>query len=211
MIATTSSITLRPYQEEALEGISTRFDEGNSTLLVMATGLGKTVVFSRVVSEFMNLGRVMVLAHREELIAQAWRHLKRITGHEAETEMGEYRASTYGAFRSKIIVGTIQTQIAGRGGKGRMSKFNPDEFSLLIIDEAHHSAAKSYRRVIDYYRQNPSLKVLGVTATPDRADEKALGAIFDSVAYEYDIRDGIDDGWLVPIQQQSVYVNGLDY
>jgi superfamily II DNA or RNA helicase len=115
--------------------------------------------------------------------------------------MGEYRANTYGAFRSKIIVGTIQTQIAGRAGKRRMTKFNPDEFSLLIIDEAHHSAAKSYRRVIDYYRQNPNLKVLGVTATPDRMDEKALGQIFESVAYEYDILDSINDGWLVPISQ----------
>jgi superfamily II DNA or RNA helicase len=71
---TSSQITLRPYQVEALDGIFTRLDEGNSTLLVMATGLSKTAVFSRVVREFINLGRVKVLAHREELIGQAWRH-----------------------------------------------------------------------------------------------------------------------------------------
>jgi superfamily II DNA or RNA helicase len=92
-----------------------------------------------------------------------------------------------------------------------MQKFDPNEFSLLIIDEAHHSAAKSYRKVIDYYRRNKNLKVLGATATPDRADEKALGQIFDSVAFDYEIVDAIDDGWLVPITQQSVVVDGLDY
>ena len=213
MIATETkpTITLRPYQQEALDGIYNQLDEHSSSLLVMATGLGKTIVFSHAVREFMQFGRIMVLAHREELIGQAWRKLKAITGHEPDTEMAEYRANTYGAFLSKIIVGTIQTQVAGRSGKGRMTKFNPDEFSLLIIDEAHHSAAKSYRRVIDYYRQNSNLKVLGVTATPDRADERALGQIFESVAFEYDIIDGIADGWLVPISQQSVYVQGLDY
>jgi superfamily II DNA or RNA helicase len=207
----TPKIKARPYQSEAVDGIHAQLGQNRSTLLVMATGLGKTIVFAHVVKAYMDWGRVMVLAHREELLGQAWRQLKAVTGCEADTEMGEYRANAYGAFRSRIVVSTIQTQIAGMGGKGRMTKFKPDEFSLVVIDEAHHSAAKSYRRVIDYYSQNPKLKVLGVTATPDRADEKALGAIFDSVAYEFDIRDGIEDGWLVPISQQSVYVQGLDY
>jgi len=213
MIATKIMPEIKPrlYQVEALQGIRDHFEQYDSTLLVMATGLGKTVTFSQVAKDFMTKGRIMILAHREELLSQAWRHLKWITGCEPDTEMGEYQANTYGAFRSKIIIGTIQTQIAGRAGKGRMTKFAPAEFSLLIIDEAHHSAAKSYRRVIEYYRQNPNLKVLGVTATPDRADEKALGQIFESVAYEFDIRDGIEAGWLVPISQQSVYVEGLDY
>lgn len=211
MIATELEIKPRSYQVEALDGVHAQLQENDSTLLVMATGLGKTIVFSQVANDFMERGRIMVLAHREELLSQAWMKLKAITGCEPETEMGEYWANSYGAFRSKIVVGTIQTQIAGRGGKGRMTKFAPDEFSLLVIDEAHHSAAKSYRRVIDYYRQNPKLKVLGVTATPDRADEKALGRVFETVAYEYGIREGIEDGWLVPISQQSVYVEGLDY
>jgi superfamily II DNA or RNA helicase len=210
MIATTSRITLRPYQLEALDGIHEQLEQSNSTLLVMATGVGKTIVFAQLAKKYMENGRIMVLAHREELVSQAVLKLLDITGCEADVEMGEYRANAYGAFRSRLVVSTIQTQIAGPG-KGRMEKFNPDEFSLLVIDEAHHSAAKSYRRVIEYYRQNPSLKVLGVTATPDRADEKALGQIFESVAYDYGIRDGIDGGWLVPIGQQSVFVEGLDY
>lgn len=212
MIATkTPQIKPRAYQAEALDGIRTQLEANDSTLLVMATGLGKTIVFAQTVKERMEFGRVMVLVHREELLSQAWRHLKSVTGCEPDVEMADYRANTYGAFRSKIVVSTIQTQIAGMAGKGRMTKFKPDEFNLVVIDEAHHSAAKSYKRVIEYYRQNPDLKILGVTATPDRADEKALGQIFDTVAYEYDICEGIDDGWLVPIRQQSVYVDGLDY
>ncbi|HUW21032.1 MAG TPA: DEAD/DEAH box helicase [Sedimentisphaerales bacterium] len=204
-------IIFRPYQTEAFDGIRTQLAQNNSTLLVMATGLGKTVVFSQAVNHYLQFGRVMILAHREELVGQAARHLKRITGIEPDIEMSDYRVIEYGVFRSKIIVGTIQTQVSGMNGRCRMHKFNPDEFSLLIIDEAHHSAAKSYLRVIDYYCQNPNLKVLGVTATPDRADERRLGQIFESVAYEYGIREGIDDGWLVPISQRSVYVEGLDY
>jgi superfamily II DNA or RNA helicase len=65
--------------------------------------------------------------------------------------------------------------------------------------------------VIDYYRTNPALKILGVTATPDRADEEALGQVFQSVAFDYEVLDAIHDGWLVPIEQQMVHVDGLDY
>ena len=92
-----------------------------------------------------------------------------------------------------------------------MSKFDPQRFGVLIIDEAHHATSPSYRRVIDYYRTNPALKVLGVTATPDRADEEALGQVFQSVAFDYEVLDAIHDGWLVPIEQQMVHVEGLDY
>jgi len=213
MIATKTQTEIkpRPYQTEALDGIRGQLQGNSSTLLVMATGLGKTITFAQLACELMSRGRVMVLAHREELIFQAWRKLKDITGCEPDIEMGEYHTNSRALHRSAIVTSTIQSQIAGMDGLGRMSKFDPDEFSLLIIDEAHHSAAKSYRRVIDYYCRNSCLKVLGVTATPDRADEKALGKIFETVAYEYGIREGIDDGWLVPIEQQSVYVNGLDY
>jgi superfamily II DNA or RNA helicase len=82
---------------------------------------------------------------------------------------------------------------------------------VLIIDEAHHAVSQSYRRLIDYYRQNPDLKVLGVTATPDRGDNAALKQVFESVAFDYEILDAIEDGWLVPIEQQFVGIRGLDY
>lgn len=200
----------RPYQTEALTGIREQLNDNSSTLLVMATGLGKTITFSQTAQEFMKWGRVMVLAHRGELIYQAHKHLKDITGVEPDIEMADFHASTFGFSKPQIVCSTIQTQIAGRNG-GRMTKFDPKEFSLLIIDEGHHAPAESYKRVIEYYRQNKDLKVLGVTATPDRADEKALGQIFETVAYEYNILDGIKDGWLVPINQRAVMVEGLDF
>lgn len=202
---------LRDYQTKTLNGIRREFKTGNSTLVVLATGMGKTVVVGHLCKEFMERGRVLMLAHRAELVGQAHRTLYKITGVEPETEMAQYGASTWGMYQSSLIVGSIQTQVARRGENYRMEKFDPKDFSLLIIDEAHHAAAQSYRQVIDYYRQNPDLKVVGLTATPDRADELALGQIFESVAAEYDIRDGIDDGWLVDVKQRSVYVEDLDY
>jgi superfamily II DNA or RNA helicase len=92
-----------------------------------------------------------------------------------------------------------------------MSKFNPNDFGLVVIDEAHHATSSTYRRCVDWYCQNPNCKVLGVTATPDRADEAALGQVFDAVAYEYQVLDAINNGWLVPIEQQMVTVDTLDF
>jgi superfamily II DNA or RNA helicase len=204
-------LRLRPYQQEALDGIHEQLDEHNSTLMVLPTGTGKTHVVAHLAKDYMSRGRTLMLAHREELVMQAWRHLQAITGSEPDIEMGEYRSNRFRKLAAPLVVGTIQTQIAGKPSEERMTLFDPNDFGLLIIDEAHHSAAKSYRRVIEYYQRNPELKVIGITATPDRADEKALGQIFKSVAYDYELSDAIEDGWLVPIIQQSVFVEGLDY
>lgn len=211
MIATSPKIKPRPYQIEALDGIRDKLKTNTSTLLVMATGQGKTITFCELARDYKASGKVMILAHREELISQAYDKVLEVAECEPDIEMGEWHIQAFGEFQSAIVLSTIQTQIAGMAGNGRMTKFDPQDFSLLIIDEAHHSAAKSYRRVIAHYRRNPDLKVLGVTATPDRADERALGQIFETVAYEYGILEGIEDGWLVHIEQQSVYVEGLDY
>jgi len=200
---------LRDYQSEALDVTLQKFEKTDTALAVMATGLGKTIYFAHLAKRFLQHGRIMVLAHRGELIYQNKKKLENICNTTASIEMGE-QWSQEGIYQSNIVVSTIQSQIAGRDG-GRMTRFNPHEFSLLIIDEAHHAPAETYRRVIKYYTQNPNLKVLGVTATPDRHDKKAMGQIFDEVAYVYDIADGIEDGWLVPITQQSVFVKSLDY
>ncbi len=201
---------LRNYQQQAYQGVMDALNDHDSTLLVMATGTGKTIVFSHVAQDFMPEGRVMMLAHRAELIYQGANHLGNICGSVPEIEMGA-EFSGYGWGDTDIVVSTVQTQIAGMNGKGRMTRFDPDDFSLLIIDEAHHGAAASYRRVIDYYRQNPKLKVMGVTATPDRADELALGQIFESVAYEYGILDAVNDGYLVEPRPFMIEIDGLDF
>ena len=197
----------RPYQQAALEAIYEAWREHSSTLLVQPTGTGKTIVFAHVIKG-RPMGRALVLAHRKELIEQAQDKIYRVTGIVADVEMADYRADV-GFQHSPVVVSSIQTQIAGRGD-GRMARFKPEQFATLIVDEAHHATARSYRRVLDYYRQNPQIKVLGVTATPDRADEAALGRVFQSVAYDYEILDAINDGWLVPIRQRVLHVQGLD-
>jgi superfamily II DNA or RNA helicase len=201
---------LRPYQSAASDAIFAEWQENDSTLVVMPTGGGKTILFADVIRRVAPR-RALVLAHREELIFQAQDKIQRVTGLQADVEMGEYRAESGLFDAARVVVSTIQTQCSGGDGGGRMGKFDPQRFGVLIIDEAHHATSPSYRRVIDYYRTNPALKVLGVTATPDRADEEALGQVFQSVAFDYEVLDAIHDGWLVPIEQQMVHVEGLDY
>ena len=156
--------------------------------------------------------RAMVLAHREELIFQAQRKIEQVTGLSVQVEMAAARADMYGLHGApQVVVSTVQTHTAGGDGGGRMTKFDPMDFGVLIIDEAHHATASSYRRCIEWYKRNPELKILGVTATPDRADEEALGQVYESVAFDYEVLDAIDHGWLVPVQQQMVHVEGLDF
>lgn len=204
---------LRDYQIRAVNRCIEELDANRSTLLVAATGTGKTVMFSNVARHYLDRGRIMVLAHREELIRQAAEKLGAITGFAADVEMADERCIErpgLGVDVAKIVVSTIQTQISGSGEKRRMHRFTPSEFSLVIVDEAHHGASKSYEAVVNHYRQNPDLRVLGVTATPDRADKLALGKMFDTCAFSYDIADGIDDGWLVPVIQDVQRLEGLD-
>lgn len=201
----------RPYQSDAVAAIREEWQQHQSVLAVLPTGTGKTIIFALIIIAAHTAGRVMVLAHREELINQAADKIQRVTGEVAEIEMADRRADTHMYQRARVIVSSIQTQIAGQTGKKRMQRFDPNEFGVLIIDEAHHATAPSYREVIDHYKQNPNLKILGVTATPDRADEQALGQIFARVAYVYEITDAINDGYLVPIHARSVLIEGLDY
>ena len=203
---------LRDYQEAAAQGIFRAWEDNTSALAVLPTGLGKTVLFAEVIRRMHEQGRrAMVLAHREELITQAADKIRRVTGLDAQIEMGDYHVQPMFGEMPSVVVSTVQTHCAGGDGAGRMSKFDPQDFGLVVIDEAHHATAGSYRRCIEWYRQNPACKILGVTATPDRADEAALGQVFDAVAYEYQTIDAIANGWLVPIEQQMVTVGALDF
>lgn len=202
--------TLRDYQQKASDGVIESWQDESSTLLVLPTGTGKTQVFTDIIRR-IHPKRSIVLAHREELIWQARNRIEQMTGLCVDVEMADLRAGEHFLNRPDVIVTTVQTQIAGCNGNGRMSHFKPSDFGALIVDEAHHATADSYQKVIAYYRQNPDLKVLGVTATPDRADEVALGQVFGNVAFDYEILDAIHDGWLVPIDQQMVNVANLDF
>lgn len=202
--------TLRDYQSEAVSAVFNEWEEKNSTLVVCPTGTGKTQIFCDIIRR-MQPRRAMVLAHRGELIKQAVNRLESDFGIRADIEMADYQANEFYLNRAPVVVSTVQTQCAGNGGYGRMKIFDPNDFGLVICDEAHHYTSPSFRRVLDYYKQNPKLKILGVTATPDRADEEALGQVFESVAYDYEILDAIHGGWLVPVDQKMVHVEGLDF
>ncbi len=203
---------LRDYQHRCVEANLTAFDEHRTVLNVMPTGTGKTITFAETIARFsLAKGvRAMVVAHREELIRQAVQKIKAVCNVEAEVEMAEYRADEPHMYhRSPVIVSTVQTQNSGQNP--RMRKFDPYEFNLLIVDEAHHATSPSYRSIIEHYQENPDARVLGVTATPDRHDEAALGRVFDTCAFDYGLLDAISDGWLVDIHQQLVEVEGLDF
>lgn len=203
-------MTLRDYQKRASNAIFEEWKEHDHTLVVMPTGTGKTLLFADVIKR-MHPQKSIVLVHREELVWQARDKIERSTTMNCEIEMANLCVQPNMFKGANVVITTVQTQMAGMNGDGRMTRFNPMDFGLLVIDEAHHATAGSYVKVINYYRQNPDLKVLGVTATPDRTDEEALGQIFESVAFDYEILDAIHEGWLVPVEQQMVTIQDLDF
>lgn len=201
----------RDYQQAIHDSIFEEWKSVTSTLVVSPTGSGKTIMFAMVIASIQPK-RTMVIAHREELIHQARDKIHSVTGLDCGIEMGELWVNNSLFGETPVVVSTIQTQNSGLGDRKRMSRFKPMEFGVLILDECHHATADSYRNLINYYTQNnPEIKVLGVTATPDRADEMALGQVFESVAFDYEILDAIHDGWLVPVDQQFVAISGLDF
>ncbi len=200
----------RPHQEDAVVSTIKKLEAHGSSLITMPTGTGKTVVFSEIIRR--TSGRAMVVAHREELIDQASRTIEKVCGRRPSIEMAEMKSQErLGLFANPCVVASVQTLNAKMGKQLRMSKFNPHDFGLIIIDEAHHAVAPSYQRVINHFKKNPNIKVCGVTATPDRADKLALGQIFDSVGYQYEIFQAIRDGWLVPIISNQVVVESLNF
>ena len=187
---------LRPYQQAAKEAIFSQWDDGNRrTLLVLPTGCGKTVVFAKVAEECVRQGgRVLILAHRGELLAQAAEKIAAATGLGCAVEKAE--ESCLGSW-FRIAVGSVQSLMREK----RLSAFPSDYFNTLIVDEAHHCISESYQRVLEHF---PDANVLGVTATPDRGDRKNLGSFFDSLAYEYTLPEAIREGYLCPIRAQTI-------
>lgn len=189
-------MALRPYQLNAVKAVHKEWNSGNkNTLVVMPTGTGKTIVFSQIVKDQVAKGeKVLILAHREELLKQAADKLKASSGMESALEKA---ANTSIGSGLDVVVGSVQTLRQ----KSRLEKFSKDYFGTIIIDEAHHSAADSYKNILEYFNQ---AKVLGVTATPDRADMKSLSDVFDSLAFEYKLPEAINDGYLCKIRTKTI-------
>lgn len=188
---------LRPYQIKAVEAVQKEWKEGRKrTLLVIPTGGGKTIIFSELTRRESVKGRVLILAHRDELIRQAADKLYRSTGIFCGIEKGV--ESSGGMF--DVCVASVQTL----SRPNRLEKYPPDYFRAVIVDEAHHCLAESYRRILEHF--SPAL-VLGVTATPDRGDKKTLAEVFDSIAFEYSLSQAIKDGYLVPPKAEMIPIN----
>lgn len=188
--------TLRPYQQQARERIHAEWENGHTrTLLVLPTGTGKTIVFASVAADQVRAGdRVLILAHRGELLEQAADKLQHSTGLVSAVEKADATClNTW--FR--VVVGSVQTLQR----TARLERFPHDYFGTIIIDEAHHAITDGYRRILDHFDH---ARVLGVTATPDRGDMRNLGEVFDSLAFEYKLTDAIKEGYLCRIMAQTI-------
>ena len=187
---------LRPYQQEAREAVQAEWAKGRKrTLLLLPTGCGKTIVFSKIIEDQVKEGkRVLVLAHRSELLEQASDKLKTATGLGTALEKAEN--TSIGSWY-RVVVGSVQTMQREK----RLSQFPPDWFDTIVVDEAHHAISDGYQRVLSYFEQS---NVLGVTATPDRGDMKNLGSYFDSLAYEYSLVQAIQEGYLSKIKALTI-------
>lgn len=187
---------LRPYQEEAKEAVEGQWESGTKkTLLVLPTGCGKTIVFAKITEDCVRNGdRVLILAHRGELLEQAAEKIAKATGLGCATEKAE--ETCLGSW-FRITVGSVQSLMR----ESRLKQFSRDYFDTIIIDEAHHCISDSYQRILKHF---PEAKVLGVTATPDRGDMRNLGQVFESLAYEYTLPKAIKEGYLSPIKAVTI-------
>lgn len=187
---------LRSYQQEAREAIFEQWDGGVlKTLLVLPTGCGKTIVFAKVTEDCVRRGdRVLILAHRGELLEQAADKIRQSTGLGCAVEKAE--ETCMGSW-FRVVVGSVQTMMREK----RLGQFPEDYFQTIIIDEAHHCISDSYQKVLNHFS---SAKILGVTATPDRGDMRNLGSYFESLSYEYTLPKAIKEGYLSPIKALTI-------
>ncbi|HUY34520.1 MAG TPA: DEAD/DEAH box helicase family protein [Pirellulales bacterium] len=184
---------LRPHQEEALDSLDAmRFQGKTIGLLTHAQGAGKTIV---AICDSKRLGgRTLFLAHRRELVTQAYDTFKERW---PEVSTGIYMGDIHDCDAHNIAA-SIQSV------SEHLSDFPTSAFQYLVVDEAHHAAAPIYKRVLGYFR--PQF-VLGLTATPDRADGQSILDVFRECAHRLTLREAVERGELVPIRCVRVLTN----
>jgi superfamily II DNA or RNA helicase len=189
-----SSWTYRDYQNNACDSVRSAWKEFKRLLIVLATGAGKTLCFSRLTKEEFDAGgRVLILAHSAELLEQAADKLLRSTGVVAAMEKAEEEAS----LADRVVVASVQTLCR----ESRLHGWPKNHFTLIIVDEAHRTLAKSYLTILEYFA---SAKVLGVTATADRGDKKNLSAFYEHMPFQFGLLDACRSGWLVRPRVQEI-------
>jgi superfamily II DNA or RNA helicase len=196
--ALAAPVQLRPYQVEQVASVCRELERVRSTLVVAATGTGKTVSLAELTRLTASRGgRTLILVNRDELVRQTVRKCEAV-GLSPDIEKASMRASTL----AKVVIASVQT-LRGK----RLQRWARDHFALVIVDECHHAVAAGYVAILAHF---DAAKVVGYTATPYRTDGKALGEVFETVAHRYEIRQAIHDKHLVPIIARRVVVDGVD-
>ena len=179
-------ITFRPYQKECLDILDSI--ESGRHLIALPTGCGKTMIFTHLKRK----GRTLILSHRDELVRQPERYYDCSYGIEKadETSHGE-----------EVVSASVQSMHTDK----RLQRFRTDEFDTIIVDEAHHAAAPSYKKILNYF--SDARRVFGFTATPKRGDNVRLDDVFDDIVFSRDLRWGIQNGYLCDIRCKLVNGN----
>jgi superfamily II DNA or RNA helicase len=191
-------MSLRPYQQQCLAKIRENREAGvHRQLVVAATGTGKTAILSNL-PQALGIRRMLVLAHRDELLQQAAEKLRHWN---PGLKVGIEAGSRVADGDADVVVGSVAT--LGRAGSKRLAEYPQRWPQAIVVDEAHHATSTSYRNIFDYFGllqpENRTL-LLGVTATPFRSDGEDLGEIFERVAFDYGLRPAIEDGWLCDVR-----------
>lgn len=198
--------TLRDYQVRHVDAACNEFEAGRrSTLVVSATGTGKTIVFATIADRRQSHGRVMIIAHMDALIGQAASKLEAVIGSKPEIEKADQWAHD-----GHFVVASRQSLASGKEKK-RFARFDPWAFGTIIIDEADTALCDTMVEILRHFNQNPDCKICGVTATPERGDKQALGKLFESVCSTYMLQEAVHDGWLVTPKRYVVDIPGLDF
>jgi len=199
--ATAPVLALRPYQHEALAAIRAGYAAGvRRPLVVLPTGAGKTVVFAHLIRDLP--GRALVLAHRDELIGQAADKLGQV---DPSAIVGRVQAE-WDEWRAPVVVASVQSLAQ----PGRLARYRPGHFDTIIVDEAHHATAKTYRTILGHLGAldaGTGVLTVGVTATPDRGDGVGLGHVFERIVYERGLPEMIAEGYLVPLRGIRVAID----
>lgn len=190
-----TGLKLRPYQVETITAVEQAWQDGRRPAVVLPTGMGKTVAFTQLMATHQP---ALCLVHRDELVKQTLAKLHALA---PGVPAGVVKAER-NEWRHDLVVASVQTL----GRQDRLDLVPKDRFDTIIVDECHHAAAGSYRRILDHF----DARYAGFTATLSRGDSKGLGDVFDEVAYRKDILFGIMNGYLVDPRGVQVTIDSLD-